>query len=148
MKKNLRAKSGGFSPRLLLAFGLFLISGVLALFAFTESPSTNIAKRSPTSFSPMWSVPLDPKLGHSYWNELIISATRGIPNFGQPAVAQRSFAMKAAGGRTNRHLSQNKTLVPFVSNAVTPAVSLPFRNLPSANPFSAWVEQPEPRRPS
>ena len=148
MKKNLRSKSGGFSPRLLLAFGLFLISGVLALSAFTESPLSIVTKRDSIAFGPMWSVPLDPKLGHSYWNELIISATRGIPNFGQPAVAQRSFAMKAAGGRTNRHLSQNKTLVPFVSNAVTPAVSLPFRNLPSANPFSAWVEQPEPRSPS
>jgi hypothetical protein len=151
MKKILRSKSGGFSPRLLLALGLFLISGVLALSAFTESPLSIVTKRDPTAFGPMWSLPLDPKLGHSYWNELIVSATRGMPFFGNSGAAQRSFAMRAAGGGNNARGSQNKAnkpLVPFVSNAVTPAASLPFRNLPTANPFSAWVEQPEPRTPS
>jgi len=148
MKKKCRSESGGFSPRLLLAFGLFLISGVLALSAFTESPLLSVTSREPTAFGPMWSIPLDPKLGHSYWNELIVSATRGMPTFGQPVAAKRSFAMRAGGGGSNKRVSQNKSLVPFVSDVVTPAVSLPFSDLPTANPYSTWVEQPEPRTPA
>src|SRR5437868_9048769 len=73
MKKNLHSKSGGFSPRLLLAFGLFLISGVLALSAFTESHLTSIARPGRTSAATTSSVPLNATLGHSYWNELLTS---------------------------------------------------------------------------
>ena len=96
MKKNLCSKAGIFNPRLLLAFGLFLISGVLALSALTESRLPFITRRDPTAFGPMWSIPLDPKLGHSYWNELITSLNRGLPSFAQSAHGQRSFAMRAA----------------------------------------------------
>ncbi len=151
MKKNLRSKTGGLSPRFLLAFALFLISGVLGLSAFTESPLFFFHENQPTASDPISSIPLNPTLGHSSWNELITSINRDLPSFGQSASTLRSFAMKAAGGRNSARVSQNranKQLVPFVSNAVTPAVSVPFHNIPSANPFSAWVEQPEPRSPS
>jgi hypothetical protein len=150
MKKKLRSKSGRFNPRLFLASSFFLISGVLALSAFTELPLSFATKRDSTGFGPMWSIPLDPKVGYSYWNELVFSVNRGIPIFGQPVAAQHSFAMRAAGGGNNARGSQNKAskLAPFVSDAVTPSISLPFRNLPSANPLSTWVEQPEPRTPA
>jgi hypothetical protein len=148
MRENRRSESGGFRPRFLLAFGLFLISGVLALSALTGSSLMGVTTPSPTSFAATWSVPLNPKLGHSYWNELITSMNRGLPSFGQSAAGQRLLAMRAAGGRTGRNVSRNKTLAPFISDSVTPAISLPFRDLPSANPHSAWIEQPEPRTPA
>lgn len=151
MRKNRRWELGGFNSRLFLACSFFLISGVLALSAFIGSPLSIVNKRDSKTFGPMWSIPLDPKVGYSHWNELVVSATRGIPAIGQPATGLRSFAIKAAGGRSNPGVSQNKTnrsLSPLVSDAVTPAISLPFRNLPSTNPFSPWVEQPEPRTPA
>ncbi|MDX6559502.1 MAG: large repetitive protein [Blastocatellia bacterium] len=151
MRKNRRSESGGFNPRLFLACSFFLISGVLALSAFVGSPLSIVNKHDSKAFGPMWSIPLDPNVGYSHWNELIVSATRGIPAIGQPAAGLRSFAMKAAGGRNNPTVSQNKanrSLAPLVSDAVVPASSLPFRNLPSVNPFSTWVEQPEPRTPA
>jgi hypothetical protein len=151
MRKNRHSESGGINPRLSLAFGLFLISGVLVLSAFTESPLSFVNKSNPTAFGSTWSIPLNPTLGHSYWNEFITSLNRDLPSFGQYASGQRSFAMRAAGGRSNTRVSQNnanRPLVPFVSDAVAPSISLAFRDLPSSNPFSAWVEQPEPRTPS
>jgi hypothetical protein len=148
MRRNRRSKLRLFSPRLVFAFGLFLVSGLLAFSALTNLTPTGATRRNSASFGPTWSIPLDSKLGYSYWNELIVSANRALPSFGATTATPRSFAIKAAGGRPmNTRVSQNRALVPFVSDSVAPAVSVPFRNVPSVNPYSTWVEQPEPRTP-
>src|SRR5438270_3414792 len=112
MREIRRSESGGFNPRILLAFGLFLISGVLALSALKESPMAGVARPGSTPLATTWSVPLNSKLGHSYWNELVTSLSRGLPSFGQSTSSQRSFAIKAAGGRLSRRVAPNKTLTP------------------------------------
>ena len=143
MKRHDARKSGGFNPRLLLAFALFLIAGLLGLLGFADPMrSTGVVATSSN-----WSLPVYLGMGHSYWNEMALSVSRAVPSFGAATARERQFAMRASAPRSGTRAAHSQTLVPFVSDSVTPAVSLPFRNLPSVNLHSTWVEQPEPRTP-
>jgi hypothetical protein len=137
MKRNLR---------LYLAAALLVVSAVLgwsALKDFASDATHRTASKSTAS------VVFNPKLGHSFWNEMMVSLIRDIPSLGQSNTSQQhAFAMRAAGGHSSAAVSPGPKLTPIVSDAVAAVASLPLRNLPSTNPYSTWVEQPEPRTPA
>jgi hypothetical protein len=148
MDINDRRKKRFFSPRLLLACALFLVSGGLVLSAFTRSPLATAAHPSATS-APAASVALDPRLDHSFWNELMVAGLRAVPSFNDPGAAPRAYSMRAAAGpQAHARGPQPAIFTPVVSETVTAVSSLPLRDLPTVNPHSAWVEQPEPRTPA
>ena len=78
---------------------------------------------------------------------MMTSIMRDLPSLGQTAAAKHAFAIKAAGGHTPGTAVRTPRLTPIVSDAVAPAISQALRNLPATNPYSKWVEQPEPRTP-
>jgi len=133
------------NPRLVIAAALLLASGVLGLSAFKDSRLPDAKPRIATT--PTASMILDSRLGHSFWNEMMIAIFRDLPALRSTASTAHSFFPKAAGGHVRSSVTRASRFAPFVSDAVTPATSLPLRNLPSVNPYSKWVEQPEPRTP-
>src|SRR5436853_5668678 len=137
MKKNLR---------LYLAAALLLTSAVLSWSAFKNFAPASVAQS--TSSSSRDSIIFNSKLGHSFWNEMMVSLLRGLPGFGHVSTTAHSYAMKAGGKHARGGVQNPPNLAPIVSDAVTPALSLPLASLPSVNPHSAWVEQPEPRTPA
>ena len=81
----------------------------------------------------------------------MIATARAIPSIGNSGDAvAHILAMRASGRRaaSSNLPARHQALAPVVSDAVTPAVSLPFRNLPTTNAYSTWVEQPEPKTPA
>jgi hypothetical protein len=145
MKTHFHPASRFFKLRTVVAAGLLLASGVLALTALTDWRVTSASPRVATTSAP--SPILNPRLGHSFWNEMMMSIMRELPGLGQTTIAPHSFAMKAAAGHAPGTAIRTPRLTPVVSDAVAPVISLPLRNLPATNPYSTWVEQPEPRTP-
>ena len=140
MKNNLR---------LYFAAAVFLASVVLGWSALRDFNSTVVTQRVPAQ--PGDSMLFNTQLGHSFWNEMIVSLMRDLPSAVPSNFFQRSLAMKAAGGHSSAagsRVAQNSRLSPVVSDAVTPAISLPLGTVSAINAFSKWVEQPEPRTPA
>src|SRR5437588_163050 len=148
MKNNSFSKSGIFSARALVALLLFFVSALFALAALTDLSPAKLAGTGSEQSTLVSEIPLDPALGHSYWNELMTASARAFLSLGTTQ-SSHIFAMRAAGAHTHNAnaVSHSRTLSPVVSVAVTPALSLPFRDLPETNPYSAWVERPEMQTP-
>lgn len=149
MKINSFFKSAFSTPRVLIAGIFFCISAIFALSALTDRLSPGPGRNYALTRS-MSMVPLNETLGHSYWNEIMSATARAIPAVNGSDSVSHFFAMRAAGGHARglNSVAQSQTSAPLVSIAVSPAVSIPLKNLPATNAFSAWVEQPEPRSPS
>ena len=145
MKTDFHSTSRFFQVRTTIAAVLLLASTVLALSALTDWRFSRARSGSATSSTT--SIILNTRLGHSFWNELMTSITRDLPAFGQNRTTKHAFAIKAAGGHAPGTGVRTARLTPMVSAAVNPAVSQPLWTLPAANPYSKWVEQPEPRTP-
>ena len=148
MKNNSFSKSGIFSARALVALLLFFVSALFALAALTDLSPAKLAGTGSEQSTLVSEIPLDPALGHSYWNELMTASARAFLSLGTTQ-SSHIFAMRAAGAHTHNAnaVSHSRSLSPVVSVAVTPALSLPFRDLPETNPYSAWVERPEMQTP-
>jgi hypothetical protein len=151
MNKNRLSKSAFFYPRAVLALCLFVISAVLALSSLHLSALSNFARKNSVDVDLNPRVLINSELGHSYWNEIMTATAQAIPSFNSGSSGFQAVAMKGAGSshaRRANSVARRQALTPVVSDAVTPAVSLPFSTLPATNPHSVWVEQPEPRTPA
>jgi len=137
MKKNLR---------LYLAAAFLLTSAVLSWSAFKNFALIPMAQ--PIASNSGDSIIFNTQMGHSFWNEMMVSLLRDLPHSRQINSAAPSYTMKAAGKHARGGIQNPPNLAPIVSDAVTPALSLPLASLPSVNPHSAWVEQPEPKTPA
>ena len=118
MREFCRSASRGLRLRLLVALGLFVVSGLLAFSATFVSPLSVLGQASSNSNATR-SVIWNEKLGHSYWNEIITQSARAIPSLGNDGPHQL-LTMRAAAGhaRTANSVKRQSTLSPMVSVAV------------------------------
>ena len=127
MKNKRSSKSGGFNPRFLLAFLLCSAGFWLAVFSVARpTPSTGRVASVPAS-------PLDVPMPLSI-KRPIAATMDWFAAFTNPNATRRPGAMRAASGVGGKSSFAPAALTPLVSQAVTPHLSLPVRDLPLTNP--------------
>ncbi|HVF73089.1 MAG TPA: hypothetical protein VM940_15915 [Chthoniobacterales bacterium] len=156
MHRKSASRAAFYRPQLFIGF-LLCSAGLLLGFAGwdatgeskSEKSALHRAKtdsRAPDSFAAdpdRAERPRAPQLN------VLGSVNRVLARYGIGGPPPRNFTPTAAAGRqANAPLAPAQSLTPFVSDAVTAVLSSPLRDLPAANAFSAWVEQPEPQTPA
>jgi hypothetical protein len=153
MRKNSDSRSAFANPRIFVAFLLCFSGAALAVFGWSASAQDPPARKSTrtSSATPATASPATQHhnpLSRTSVPDPILAVKRLLFSYGISGLPKRPFARTAAAGSHAATGSpSNQSLMPFVSEAVSPVLSVPLRDLPAANQFSAWIEQPEPRTP-
>ncbi|HEX8280216.1 MAG TPA: hypothetical protein VF551_02470, partial [Chthoniobacterales bacterium] len=133
--------SGFVHPRAVVALALCLIGASFAVLAlggpagFTSAPASNSSRSDTRELLRESSIPPNP----------FIDMSRLLASHGLPVGTAHQVARKAASSPQQFSLLRPAT-TPVVSAGVAAGSSLPVRDLPAVNPFSAWRERPEERR--
>lgn len=154
MRKNPRPLSAFASPRVFIAFLFCFSAAALALFGWNAPqryPQTPKAAQPQSTTAPVASA--RPVESEKPWTQpsllnALTSVRRILASYGIAGAPTRAFARTAAAGnQAAGPAPNNQVLTPLVSQAVSATISMPLRDAPASNPFSAWVERPEPRTP-
>lgn len=138
MKNQRSIRPSRFTLRILSAVALCSVGIWLTVFSLAQPKTVVQSKRTdapnPSSFEAV--MPLKLK-------QPIAATMAWIASFRDSAGSHRRVARAAAGGVGGNASSTPQVLTPFVSQAVTPAISRPVRDLPAVSPFTISAGQRE-----
>jgi hypothetical protein len=150
MKKNTNSIPAFLTTRFLLSFALFCIAGLLAALGIngqtrSTSSQAQIDARvagalSRTRQHSAVATAAPSRIANDVW----VASLRWIRSFrnqSHSSIAPR-LAMRAASGQRST-ASATSSYIPVPSDVVVPGLSLPVRDIPSADAYSTWVQQPE-----